>query len=279
MAQLEDKITQLRKLLQGFGQVMVCFSGGVDSGFLLAESVGVLGDKAVALTAVSSSLAKREGTEASLLAKKLGARHLLVESHELDDPRYTSNPVNRCYFCKIEVYGIAIQEAKRLGITHVLDGFNQDDRGDHRPGHKASIENGIRSPLDECGFTKADIREASRRIDLPIWDKPALACLSSRFPYGTRISSERLAQVESCERVLHDLGFKIFRVRYHDQMARIEVAPQEFHNIVKKEVRDEIIHRFRQNGFTHVALDLQGYRRGSLNEMSSTRSHRSSELT
>ena len=266
MLPLEDKVTQLRRLLQEFQQVLVCFSGGVDSGFLLAESVGVLKEGAVALTAVSPSLAEREGAEARLLAQRLGARHLLVESHELDDPRYAANPVDRCYFCKTEVYGIAVQEAGRLGIPHVLDGFNLDDRGDHRPGRKAARQHGVRSPLDECGFTKADIREAARSIDLPVWDKPALACLSSRFPYGTPITPERLAQVERCERVLQDLGFRVCRVRYHDRVARIEVAPEEFQNLLSEEVRDEITRRFRENGFAYVALDLQGYRSGSLNE-------------
>ena len=266
MPQLEDKITQLRLLLKEFNQVLVCFSGGVDSGFLLAESVAVLGDSAVALTAVSPSLAQREGSQARLLAQKLGARHRLVESHELDDPRYTANPVDRCYFCKTEVYGLAVREAGLLEIPHVLDGFNRDDRGDHRPGHKAALQNGVRSPLDECGFTKADIREAARRIDLPVWDKPALACLSSRFPYGTPITPERLAQVERCEQVLQDLGFRVYRVRYHDRVARIEVAPEEFQNLLSEEVRDEVTRRFRENGFAYVALDLEGYRSGSLNE-------------
>ena len=267
MPPLEDKITQLRGLLQEFEQVLVCFSGGVDSSFLLAESVGVLKDGAVAVTAVSPSLAEREGAEARLLAKRLGARHLLVESHELDDPRYAANPVDRCYFCKTEVYGMAVREAGRLGITHVLDGFNQDDRGDHRPGHQAARQHGVRSPLDECGFSKADIREAARRLDLPVWDKPALACLSSRFPYGTPITPERLAQVEGCEEALHDLGFRVYRVRYHDRVARIEVAPEEFPKLLSEEVRREITRRFRDNGFAYVALDLEGYRSGSLNEV------------
>ncbi len=266
MPPLEDKVTQLRGLLQGFEQVLVCFSGGVDSSFLLAESVGVLKDGAVAVTAVSPSLAEREGDEARLLAGRLGARHLLVESHELDDPRYTANPVDRCYFCKTEVYGMAVREAGRLGIDHVLDGFNQDDRGDHRPGHQAARQHGVRSPLDECGFTKADIREAARRIALPVWDKPALACLSSRFPYGTQITPERLVQVERCEGVLRDLGFRVYRVRYHDRVARIEVAPEEFRKLLSEEVRSEITRRFRENGFTYVALDFEGYRSGSLNE-------------
>lgn len=247
-------------------RVVVCFSGGVDSSFLLAESVRNLGERAMALTAVSPSLAPAEKSATERLAEQLGARHLLVETHELDDPRYAANPVNRCYFCKTELYSVAMEQARRLGIPHVLDGFNVDDRGDHRPGRKAAREYGVRSPLDELGFTKVDIREGARRIGLPVWDKPALACLSSRFPYGTEITPARLTQVAQCERVLRELGFRVYRVRYHDTVARIEVAQDEMDRLFVPEVRDEIIRRFQAAGFVHVAVDLQGYRTGSLNQ-------------
>ena len=263
---LDVKIAKLQGLLREMGRVVVCFSGGVDSSFLLAESVRTLGESAVALTAVSPSLAPDEKMAAQRLAEELGARHLLVETHEIDDPRYAGNPVNRCYFCKTELYGTAIEQARRLGIPYVLDGFNVDDRGDHRPGRKAAREYGVRSPLDELGFTKADIREAARRIDLPVWDKPALACLSSRFPYGTEITPDRLTQVARCERVLRELGFRVYRVRYHETVARIEVAQEEVDRLFVPKVRDEIVRRFRAAGFVHVAVDLQGYRTGSLNE-------------
>ncbi|MBI4464046.1 MAG: ATP-dependent sacrificial sulfur transferase LarE [Acidobacteria bacterium] len=266
MPTLAGKVTDLRNRLQGLGRVLVCFSGGVDSGYLLAESVGVLSSNAVALTAVSASLAPEEGADARNLAEQLGARHILVETRELDDPRYAANPVNRCYFCKTEVYGVAVEQARQLGISHVLDGFNVDDRGDHRPGRKAALEYGVRSPLNEAGFTKADIREAARHLKLPVWDKPALACLSSRFPYGTQITPERLTQVWRCERVLRQLGFRVCRVRYHDSIARIEVLPNEVPRLWEHEVQSEILRSFQEAGFTSVTVDLQGYRTGSLNE-------------
>ena len=195
MTPLDHKVGQLQAMLAGLDKVVVCFSGGVDSAYLLAEAVGVLGEQATALTAVSPSLAPEEGADARRLASEIGARHVLVETFELDDPRYAANPANRCYFCKHEVYGRAVAEARKLGAAHVLDGFNRDDRADWRPGRQAARELGVRSPLDETGFTKADIREAARRLDLPVWDKPALACLSSRFPYGTAVTPARLARV------------------------------------------------------------------------------------
>ena len=267
----EAKVEQLRNLLQGLGRVLVCFSGGVDSSYLLAASVHILGDNAVALTAVSPSLAPEEGADAQRLAQQLGARHIQVETQELDDPRYAANPVNRCYFCKTEVYGAAVEQARRLGIPYVLDGFNVDDRGDHRPGRQAAREWGVRSPLDELGFTKAEIREAAHRMGLPVWDKPALACLSSRFPYGTQITPERLTQVWQCERALRELGFRICRVRYYGAEARIEVASEETPRLFLPEVRDQVLRRFQGAGFASITVDLQGYRTGSLNE--ATRGH------
>jgi uncharacterized protein len=264
---LEAKITALGRLLEKLGEVVVCFSGGVDSSYLLAEAIRVLGDRACALTAVSPSLAPEEGRATRDLAAQLGARHLLVETYELDDPRYAANPVNRCYFCKAEVYGKAVAEAKRLGVAHVIDGFNVDDRSDYRPGRQAAREQGVRSPLDELGFTKAAVREAARLIGLPVWDKPALACLSSRFPYGTTITPARLRQVATCERILRGLGFRVSRVRYHHTLARIEVPPQEIPLVSIPETWQAIVEGFREAGFDEVAIDPEGYRTGSMNAL------------
>jgi len=266
-AELQTKVEKLRRLLYGMKEVVVCFSGGVDSSYLLAEAVGVSGENALALTAVSPSLAPEEGADAERLAEQMGARHLLVETHELDDPRYAANPVDRCYFCKSEVYGKAIEQACRQGIANVIDGFNVDDRRDQRPGRRAARELGVSSPLDELGFTKADVRAAARWIGLPVWDKPALACLSSRFPYGTQITPERLSQVARCERILRELSFKVYRVRYHGTVARIEVASEELGRLLSLELRQQIDRRFREAGFSYVAVDLRGYRTGSLNEV------------
>jgi len=267
MSPLDDKIARLRQGLGDLGEAVVCFSGGVDSGYLLAEAVRVLGDRAVALTAVSPSLAPEEGAAARRLASDLGARHLLVDTAEVDDPRYAANPVNRCYFCKTEVYGRAVREAARLGVAHVVDGFNVDDRGDVRPGRQAAKERGVRSPLDEAGFTKADVRAAARRVGLPVWDKPALACLSSRFPYGTAITPERLTRVAACERVLRERGFRVCRVRYFDRRARIEVDPQEVARFDDAGLLADVTARFRAAGFDEVEVDPEGYRRGALNDL------------
>ena len=269
MPVLKAKMASLQSMLREMKQMVICFSGGVDSGYLLAEAVAVVGGDTVALTAVSPSLAPEEGADARRLAEQLGARHVLVQTHELDDPRYAANPINRCYFCKVETYEVATRQARRFGIPHVLDGFNVDDRGDYRPGRKAALERGVRSPLDELGFTKNDIREAARRIGLPVWDKPALACLSSRFPYGTKITPERLRQVWLCERTLHAQGFQVCRVRYDDLVARIEVEPEEIPRLLESDLRDLVVREFRAAGFKDVTVDLQGYRTGSLNEMKS----------
>ena len=265
MSSLDHRIAALRQRLGELGQAVVCFSGGVDSGYLLAETVAALGPDALGLTAVSPSLAPEERDGAARIATRLGARHLLIDTDELDDARYRANPVNRCYFCKVEVYGQAVAAARRLGIPHVLDGFNRDDRGDHRPGRQAAREQGVRSPLDELGFTKANIREAARRLGLPIWDKPALACLSSRFPYGIEITPDRLEQVAASERVLRNLGFGVCRVRHHGATARLEVEPDAIARLSSPKVLATVTQQLQRTGFTNVEIDPLGYRSGSLN--------------
>jgi uncharacterized protein len=227
--------------------------------------VQVLGQRAVALTAISPSLAPEEGDAVQMLADTIGARLVLVDTYELDDPRYAENPVNRCYFCKTEVYSRAVEKAAQLGITQVIDGFNLDDRGDYRPGRHAAKEQGVRSPLDEIGFTKTDIREAARQRSLPVWNKPALACLSSRFPYGTSITPARLTQIATCERVLRNLGFAVCRVRYFGSRARIEVAPEEIARLRDETVFSAVCADFHAAGFTEIEIDPDGYRQGALN--------------
>ena len=264
---LDSKIQALRTVLAEFERVIVCFSGGVDSSYLLAEAIRVLGKNAVALTAVSPSLTSEEGTAARKLAISLGARHLLVDTYEVDDPRYAANPANRCYFCKTEVYGQAVREAKRLGISHIADGFNADDRLDYRPGRHAAKEHGIHSPLDKIGFTKANVRAAAKRLSLPVWNKPALACLSSRFPYGTSITPSRLTQVATCERILRAHDFSVCRVRYFGNRARIEVDLREIERLNDRRVMADITEQFQAAGFDEVEVDPQGYRTGSLNEI------------
>ena len=225
----------------------------------------VLGQHAVALTAISPSLAPEESEAVKTLADTIGARLVLVDTYELDDPRYADNPVNRCYFCKTEVYGRAVAKAAQLGITQVIDGFNLDDRGDYRPGRHAAKEQGVRSPLDEIGFTKSDIRAAARQRSLPVWNKPALACLSSRFPYGVGITPTRLTQVATCERVLRNLGFAVCRVRYFGSRARIEVAPEEIARLRDETVFSAVCADFHAAGFTEIEIDPDGYRQGALN--------------
>jgi len=265
-AELDRKIDALRSDLRALGSALVCYSGGVDSAYLLAEAVEVLGPKAVAFTAISASLADDENVAAAELAQRLGAKHLQIKTKELEDPEYAANPVDRCYFCKREVYSTALDLAEREGTPHVIDGLNRDDRGDRRPGRKAAKERGVKSPLDDHGFSKQDVRDAARRIDLQVWDKPAQACLSSRIPYGTAVTRERLQQIAACEHHLRALGFGQCRVRYHGDVARIEVMPEEIPRLIADDVRLEVERLCRQEGFSFVTVDLAGYRIGSLNE-------------
>ena len=250
--------------MRELGSALVCFSGGVDSAFVLAVAHEVLGDRAAGLTTVSPSLAPVEREEALSLAKEIGAKHYLIESNEIHDPRY-ANPTNRCYYCKTELYRIAGAEAAKLGFAHVLNGTNRDDLGDYRPGLDAASEAEVVSPLVELGFTKADVREAAKVVGLRVWDKPAAACLSSRIPYGTEVTMQRLAQIAEAESGIKALGLKQVRVRYHGDVARIEVSTQEIEKAFA--VRNEIVAAGKRAGFAFVTLDLEGYRTGSHNEV------------
>ncbi len=262
---LEEKRRRLYGILERMGGVVVGFSGGVDSSYLLAAAVEVLGQRALGVTACSETYPERERREAEALARRLGARHRLIVSEELDVPGFAENPRNRCYFCKRELFTKLWEVARQEGLPHVADGSNVDDRGDYRPGRVAARELGVRSPLEEAGLTKQDIRELSRLMGLPTWDKPAFACLSSRFPYGTRITREKVSQVGRAEDALWRLGLRVVRVRHHGDVARIELGPEEFDRVVNG-LRDAVVRAVKEAGYTYVALDLQGYRTGAMNE-------------
>jgi pyridinium-3,5-biscarboxylic acid mononucleotide sulfurtransferase len=263
---MDTKLGQLKDALRKADKTMVAFSAGVDSTFLLKLAHMVLGECAIALTASSATAPPGELEAAREFTASLGIRHIVVDSHELTNPSFTQNPANRCFFCKDELYKICREQADQLGISVIMDGTNLDDLRDHRPGLKAAKEWGVRHPLVEAEMTKDDIRRHSRELNLPTWDKPSSPCLSSRFPYGTEINFERLKKVASCELFLKELGFREFRVRYHGDLARIEVAKGEFHRWFEKTTRDAVVEKFKQIGFHYVSLDLQGYRTGSMNE-------------
>ena len=256
------KESHLRDLLRGYERCLVAFSGGVDSALVAAIATAELGESALIVTGVSGSLAKRELQGAIAFAKGIGARHELLSTEELADERYASNPANRCYFCKSELYSRVVRLARERGLAIIADGLNHDDLAESRPGRRAAGENGVRSPLAEAGLTKDDVRSLARKLGLDVWDKPALACLSSRFPTGTAITSDLLDRVERAEDVLYDAGLAECRVRHHGELARIEVPVDALSAVMLK--RGEIAQGIRAVGYRFVTLDLAGYVRGAV---------------
>jgi uncharacterized protein len=261
----EKKVQQLQQLLLSFKSCAIAYSGGVDSTFLCKFAYDTLGENALAVTATSSMYPERELEDARQFAKDIGIHHIIIHSEELDIPRFSDNPPDRCYYCKKELFQKILQIAKQHHLNTVLDGSNADDTFDYRPGARALNELGIRSPLKEVGLTKQEIRRLSASLHLRSSEKPAFACLASRFPYGTQITPSRLKQVQSAEEYLFSLGVTQCRVRYHDHIARIEVPAEEIPLIITN--HHKIIKRFKTLGFTYITLDLEGYRTGSLNEV------------
>jgi uncharacterized protein len=261
-----DKLSTLKKSLSEMESVLVAYSGGVDSAFLLKVAHDVLGDRAVAVTALSESYAKSEFEESKVVAGQIGARQILIETGELEQLGYRENSPERCFFCKDELFTKLEPLAQREGLKYVVYGEIADDQTDHRPGARAAKQHHVRAPLADAGLTKLEIRRLSRELGLPTWDKPSMACLSSRIPYGSEVTPEKLAMVEKAEEVLRSLGLRQYRVRHHDTVARIEVEPRDFEELVRSPLREMVIDRIKAVGYRYVTLDLQGYRTGSLNE-------------
>lgn len=260
------KYEKLKAELEKMEKVLVAFSGGVDSTLLLKVASDVLGKNVLAVIASSETYPGNETMDARKLARRLKVRHKVISTHELDNPDFLSNPPERCYHCKKELFGTLASIAREEGISFVLDGSNHDDLMDFRPGAKAAKELGIRSPLREAGLTKAEVRELSRRLRLSTWDKPSLACLASRFPYHTRIEGKSLRRIGAAEEFLREAGFRQVRVRHHGPIARIEVEAGEFPRLLKKGLAAKISARLKELGYSYVSLDLEGYRTGSMNE-------------
>ncbi len=264
---LNQKLLKLQENINKLGSGVIAFSGGVDSTFLLKVAHDLLGENVLAVTATSSTYPTRELNEAIDYAKGFNARHIIIESEELDIEGFSKNPVNRCYYCKHELFSKLKNVAKQNNIQYVLDGSNYDDIGDFRPGMKAAKDLKVISPLKDAELTKDDIRKLSKEMNIPTWDKPAFACLSSRFPYGHEITADKLKMVDLAEEFLLGMGFKQIRVRHHEETARIEVNPKEREKFFDIKKMDAIGEEFKRIGFTYVTLDILGYRTGSMNEV------------
>jgi len=263
---LRDKEQRLHAILTDLGSVIVAFSGGVDSAYLAVAAKAALGPRALAITADSPSYPDHHRQMANAVARQFELRHEVVETGELERPEYRANPANRCYFCKQELYTTLTRVARERGIGAIADGSNADDRGDYRPGRQAAREHGVVSPLDQAELTKDEIRLLARHAGLPTWDAPASACLSSRIPYGSEVTVDKLRMIERAESVLRDAGFRVCRVRHHDMMARLEIARSEMARALDPAISEHLVRELKAIGYHHVVLDLQGYRLGSLNE-------------
>lgn len=261
-----EKELMFQKQLAEFPSVIVALSGGADSAYLAWAADRALGERALSVTALSPSYSAHDRAIVEEFVRKLGVRHEFIETHEMENPGYRANAPDRCYFCKDELFSVLDNMAKDRGFAAVAYGVNADDTLDFRPGHRAAKEHQVLAPLLDAGLHKSEIRMLSRRAGLPTWDRPASACLASRLPYGTEVTPERLALVERGEAALRELGFRQFRVRLHEKLARVEIAPEEMHRAMSPEMGSSIAARLKAAGFTYVALDLEGYRQGSLNE-------------
>jgi uncharacterized protein len=261
------KEERLREIFRELDSVIVAYSGGVDSSYVAYVANRELGPRAVCITGQSASLPGYQRAEIDDVVQRFGFQHEIIQTEELENPGYRANNPDRCFFCKDELYTKLESVARTRGIASIVDGSTVDDLGDYRPGRRAASQHAVRSPLIEAGLTKSEVRELSRRATLPTWDKPASPCLSSRIAYGTTVTIERLSKVDRGEEILREFGFREFRVRHHEQLVRIEIAPAEMERVLRKDLIDELARRFRGLGFKYVTLDLEGFRSGSMNEV------------